>query len=363
MESVEKLKSNKAVTLVALVVTIIVLIVLAGVSINLVLGDNGIIQKAKQAKTETEQSKLNEEVATNELIANWTNITGETIPYDNPYIPTGFSHIGTEDWNSGYRISDTGDETGNIFVWVPCVLSQDVVKDGDKVETFKKTLPATTDETDPYYMYNKNNLTIIGEEGTTASEIEESVGKYGGFYIAAYEAGIEGTTENYSLSKKTSLNTKPLSKPGKGIWNYITRANAIIVSQNMIDNSVTGAKSALISGACWDTTLQWMAHSSTNAAEEPNLKYDINSNKKGWHVDVSNSKRCTTGYYGVNNIYDMTGNVWEYTTENCRENENTYLINRGGFYRTTGLDFPAACRNKDTDYESNAIGFRVVLYK
>ena len=42
------LKANKGITLVALVVTIIVLIILAGVSIALVLGDNGIVQRAKE---------------------------------------------------------------------------------------------------------------------------------------------------------------------------------------------------------------------------------------------------------------------------------------------------------------------------
>lgn len=45
------LKGQKGITLVALVVTIIVLIILAGVSIALVLGDNGIINKAKEGKT------------------------------------------------------------------------------------------------------------------------------------------------------------------------------------------------------------------------------------------------------------------------------------------------------------------------
>ena len=42
----EKFKNSKGITLVALVVTIIVLIILAGISINLVLGENGIITKA-----------------------------------------------------------------------------------------------------------------------------------------------------------------------------------------------------------------------------------------------------------------------------------------------------------------------------
>ena len=44
------LKGQKGITLVALVVTIIVLIILAGISISLVLGDNGIITKAKEAR-------------------------------------------------------------------------------------------------------------------------------------------------------------------------------------------------------------------------------------------------------------------------------------------------------------------------
>ena len=44
------MKNNKGITLVALVVTIVVLLILAGVSINLVLGNNGIIAKAKEAE-------------------------------------------------------------------------------------------------------------------------------------------------------------------------------------------------------------------------------------------------------------------------------------------------------------------------
>ena len=46
-------RDMKGITLVALVVTIVVLLILAGVSINLVLGDNGIIKKAQEAKKRT----------------------------------------------------------------------------------------------------------------------------------------------------------------------------------------------------------------------------------------------------------------------------------------------------------------------
>ena len=46
-----KFKNNvKGITLIALVVTIIVLLILAGVAINLTIGDNGIITRAQQAK-------------------------------------------------------------------------------------------------------------------------------------------------------------------------------------------------------------------------------------------------------------------------------------------------------------------------
>ena len=56
------MKKQNGITLIALVVTIIVLIILAGVSINLVLGDNGIITKSKEAKTQTEKQSILEEV-------------------------------------------------------------------------------------------------------------------------------------------------------------------------------------------------------------------------------------------------------------------------------------------------------------
>ena len=69
------LKGQKGITLVALVVTIVVLIILAGVSISLVLGDNGVINRAKtggalQANAQaTEQSQMTNVDA-------WLNSTG-----------------------------------------------------------------------------------------------------------------------------------------------------------------------------------------------------------------------------------------------------------------------------------------------
>ena len=61
------MKNNKGITLVALVVTIVVLLILAGVSINLVLGDNGIIAKAKEAQRKSAEATQNDLIGMNEL--------------------------------------------------------------------------------------------------------------------------------------------------------------------------------------------------------------------------------------------------------------------------------------------------------
>ena len=75
------MKNNKGVTLVALVVTIIVLIILAGISINLILGDNGIITIAKKAKENTELARIEEETQLNELYTQLETGTSGNLPY------------------------------------------------------------------------------------------------------------------------------------------------------------------------------------------------------------------------------------------------------------------------------------------
>ena len=60
-----KLKNRKGITLVALVITIIVLLILAGVSINLVLGDNGIVKRAQDARDKYAESSQNDLIGMN----------------------------------------------------------------------------------------------------------------------------------------------------------------------------------------------------------------------------------------------------------------------------------------------------------
>ena len=126
-------KKEKGITLIALVVTVVVLLILAGVSINLVIGNNGIITKAGDAKDATEQATVNDQIAMNSLYdelagfldeSNGGNGGGsgngglspeDTTATTTPYLPTGFSKVVGTSLSTGLVIQDS---TGNQYVWV-----------------------------------------------------------------------------------------------------------------------------------------------------------------------------------------------------------------------------------------------------
>ena len=75
------LKGKKGITLIALVITIIVLLILAGISISMLAGDNGILNKAVQAKDATRGGKVQETVTlavTNNTVADYNGGTKQT---------------------------------------------------------------------------------------------------------------------------------------------------------------------------------------------------------------------------------------------------------------------------------------------
>lgn len=418
-----KIHQNTGITLIALVITIIVLLILAGISISMLSGDNGILQRATTAKENTDNAQITERVQlaytaaiadgngvlteqnlrtelTNEFGDNYnlgedttTNewvisvneverlrvskgVATPTEPqsgesgyaggsYNDPYIPVGFTHTGSEDWNHGYTITGNVDGTnpGDQFVWVPC--STEETPPAGVVKFKKITTGKYRNIYSTLHPSGGTNASVNAED-VTVSEIRTSIGTYGGFYIAKYEAGIMGTTDNANLLTQTATdgNVKPLSQSGVGVWNYITRENCLTVSKSMIPTATTGAKSTLISGECWDTTLAWITATADSS-------YAENSAGKGWYNDVSSNSIHTTGYYGTNtnNIFDMGGNVWEHTSENCLydDGDENYVqeqVSRGGCFSVTyssGLEDPASVR--DTGGQADYRGFRVVLYK
>ena len=338
-----KLNNEKgAIAVIVLFTVLMFIVVLIGTYMAITAKEKGQLKSDARIQSiyETEISNIDQ---------TYIDLIG-IAPYDKPYIPNGFIYIeGT--WNSGYVIREIS--TGNEFVWVPCVTDQDRVKVNDEVVTFGKVLTG---------VYNNSNYGLlpenisVPEEDESVENIRKSVSKYGGFYIARYEAGIGGTVANSNLTspKPVDGTYKPLSKAGCGVWNNIFRQDAITIAENMIDSEKTGVHSCLISGEAWDTTLQWMVNASDNKAL--NEGFDTNSTGKGWY---SNSVHLT-GYYAVNNIYDMAGNMVEFTTEN---NSSSASIARGGSYAYSGADSPAANRISNSGYTNSSFGFRVVLYK
>ena len=134
------MRKNKGITLVALVVTIVVLLILAGVSINLVLGNNGIIAKAKDAETKSAEASQNDLKGMNGLVSEMegalagngstgsgsgnggaggsgadTKVPAEATAETAPYFPdnTFTKKEGTID--TGLVIQDA---SGNEYVWV-----------------------------------------------------------------------------------------------------------------------------------------------------------------------------------------------------------------------------------------------------
>ena len=96
-------------------------------------------------------------------------------------------------------------------------------------------------------------------------------------------------------------------------------------------------------------------------------KYIQDSTKKGWYNSNLNSNEqhqtglnLETGKNKVKNIYDLAGNVYEWTMEACK---NDKRIMRGGCYLNTGYGAPASNRyEKEPSYANEYIGFRIALY-
>ena len=108
---IKVLKQKKGITLIALVITIIVLLILAGISISMLSGDNSILQKATEAKTDTDNVQIKERIQLAELSARTDGKGNLTYSKLNEELTKEFGEKGI-----GYIISDESDEIWTIKV-------------------------------------------------------------------------------------------------------------------------------------------------------------------------------------------------------------------------------------------------------
>ena len=409
----KRIRRQNGITLIALVVTITVLIILATASINAVLGQNGIIKKAKQAKemysnsiakdNEKMQELLNEMAQYNEgsssddgkvtLPDGWNGDKVNPVKSeDNIVVPvpkgyTASTVEGEKSVSSGFVIkegSNGGATSGiNEFVWVPVSNISDIYDEANNAgqlwsfsgtTSSKKTYPTTknsgyrepdvvtkasegSDSTSgTQYDAVSTNLQQAGMSSTaTAStfktqlqnefnEMIKSVKTYGGFYIGRYETG--------NLSQTKAVVQKNNTDIGSQTW-YTQYKLCKTIKAN--DNVAT----SMLWGCQWDATLRWM-QTSTNSEV---ANFPTNSEEKGNYRDTNGNAPIPTGSnssYSVNNIYDMAGNISEWTLE---ADSTNYRIGRGGCYFQTASDYPASYRSFNPPHLSSiSEGCRSTLY-
>ena len=191
---------------------------------------------------------------------------------------------------------------------------------------------------------------------------QESVNTYGGFYIARYEAG-DGDANGTPRSDSSSNSNTVVSKKGAIVYNYISQPDSITRAESMY-----AGKSKLISGAGWDRTLNWLIETKAKTENE----VFVNSSSWGNYDDSTGNAKTNSGYgnmnyttgrneaWKANNIYDLAGNVEDWTTEASSSGRQ---VGRGGSYPGSGSDNPASERYTGYPYGSDSdIGFRPALY-
>ena len=385
-----KRRQANGITLIALVITIIVLLILAGVSIAMLTGQNGILTQAQNAKNRTEEAQGEEENKLNEynnIINNYVNggtttTTGSTLGTvtgneesnttvqdslgNKVVVPAGFKVYipeGTnlEDYNveNGIVIEDVSakDNTtkGSQFVWIPTGTihrkdKEDVTINLDRY-TFASNGDATAqgnNEIDEYDGEPCQELASSSYGNTTAINIDDFLAKAapnatGGFYIGRYEA-----RDGVATSARTSSteDRQVVTKSGSFVYNYVTQSQAATLSRNMYTSS--SFTSDLINSYAWDTALVFIQ----SCSDDNRYSQQNSLNSSLSTTGTTNDVKC--------NIYDMASNCYEWSTETAKNNSYP-CVSRGGDYDLS--DFLASTRSGGgvtSNYDDDS--FRPLLY-
>ena len=410
----KRIQENKGITLIALVVTIVVLIILATVSINAVLGQNGIIGKAKQAKESYEKSAKAEDTAMQELLNemaqyNAGGTTGDIDPTrnwnldkvnkitseDNIVVPvpkgyTASTVTGEKSVASGFVIKEGTDgsktEGINEFVWVPVSNISDIYdeannagqlwdfgsydysqgKFGAKNPAVKITYP------EPQNSGYREPDVVTGASGSTSYCDAESTNlQQAGMSSTATASTFKTQLQNEFNEMIKSVKTYGGFYIGRYETGNLSQIKAVVQKNNTDIGSQTwytqyklcktikaneNVETSMIWGCQWDATMRWM-QTSTNSEV---ANFPTNSEKKGNYNASSPIPTGSNSSYSVNNIYDMAGNVYDSTMESTIV---AYRVLRGGRCSYKASIYPASNRVVIVPTDSSSVyGCRSTLY-
>ena len=241
------------------------------------------------------------------------------------------------------------DKDGNQFVWVPVATLAD----------YKRTWYTGWS---PFSDYSE----ALPEDEKT------SVERYKGFYIGRYEAGDKestGTTKATFRTSSSDTSNSVTIKADQVPYNYVTRTQAISLAEGFKTQQGYKAKTKLVSSYAWDTTIAFLQKVNSDygsSSEEGNYNdktFSYTDITGASQTKASNSQVLVpTGQTTpVCNIYDMGGNVWEWTTESCSDTSSPYA-RRGGYYDSFFATYPAGFRDGYSDRANDIIGFRLTLF-
>ena len=267
---------------------------------------------------------------------------GETVPVPKGYVASNVASENTvKDGFVIYEGTDHVTESNvaeaqtsrNQFVWIPVANVHDMYgtdKDGKKwgkLYNFSASGITPLNWTEQDGVIAITNATSYREpeavstdfsNGITTSQLETefnnmilSVEKYGGFYIGRYETG--------NLSEEKVSVIKNNSDIGNQTWYTIyNKVKGIAVNSNVT--------SSIIWGCQWDAVMKWMYNSGNSEKKIYTYNSIERRNDSSLIITGSNVK------YAVNNIYDMSGNVSDWTIETY----NNLKIFRGGYSEKFG---------------------------
>ena len=311
-----------------------------------------------------------------------------------PYLPTGFTQVKGTTLKNGLTIQDS---TGNQYVWVEVPKAERVYKTaGLEIKDFtdEEYTAIETDlhtYTDVYRDGTSYKDEYYSEVGLTNDQYTnlkktmlKSVYQNGGFYIGKYETGIENKPKT-SGSADTAPTETPVIKQNAYPYNYVTCSQAQTLASNMESGNYN---TSLMFGVQWDLVLKYLETKGTAQADlkkdstswgnysnnlwnitNENLKYAPNGS--GWTSATEKAKVSNSGIllstgasddFCKQGIYDLAGNVWEWTLEYTAYS-SIPCAKRGGGYGNYGSSEPAAYRyvGPTTNYD-NDFGFRLSLY-
>ena len=373
-------------------------------------GQNGILNRASEAKEKTETASKDEQRKLAQAVAlmNTEKTTYKVLTLPEGFAPTKID--GEDSFDDGLVITDG---YGNEYVWVEVprtttvyptaglnitsFTNDEYTKIENDLHTYTADYRNGTNFSDTFYdasndenEANKSDWFQSEEEYNNAKKkMLGSVYENGGFWVGRYEAGIE---DENNIRKETSSTATlvPVSKQNAYPYTWVTRTQAKVLAEKVESGSYT---SSLMFGVQWDLVLKYIETKKSATITDIKTKLNSNStiignyNNNLWNITNADAKYSTdygsgfkacpysktsnadvlltTGAYesfALMNIYDIAGNVWEWTLEKTSDVSGPCAY-RGGRYLNNGSDYPANYRNNGrTSGISSSIGFRISLY-